>query len=59
MKEELNQIEKNQTWKLVPRPTNKNVIGTKWVFINNLNEDGHVVGNKVRLVCKGYTQIEG
>ena len=30
--EELDQIEKNKTWELVPRPTNKNVIGTKWVF---------------------------
>jgi hypothetical protein len=35
----LNQIEKNETWELVPRPTNKNVIGTKWVFRNKLNED--------------------
>jgi hypothetical protein len=31
MDEELNQIEKNDTWELVPRPKNKNVIGTKWV----------------------------
>jgi hypothetical protein len=29
MNEELDQIEKNQTWELVPRPKNKNVIGTK------------------------------
>ena len=29
MDEELDQIEKNDTWKLVPRPKNKNVIGTK------------------------------
>ncbi|MDF3686196.1 hypothetical protein, partial [Enterobacter hormaechei] len=32
MKEELDKIEKNETWKLVPRPKDKNVIGTKWVF---------------------------
>ena len=31
MNEELDQIEKNRTWELVPRPKNKNVIGTKWV----------------------------
>ena len=32
MKEEIVQIEKNKIWTLVPRPANKNVIGTKWVF---------------------------
>jgi hypothetical protein len=40
MDEELDQIEKNDTWELVPRPKNKNVIDTKWVFRNKLNEDG-------------------
>ena len=29
MKEELDQIEKNETWESVPRLANKNVIGTK------------------------------
>jgi hypothetical protein len=54
MDEELDQIYKNDTWELVPRPKNKNVIGTKWVFRNKLNEDGQVTRNKARLVCKGY-----
>jgi hypothetical protein len=55
----LDQIDKNVTWELVPRPKNKNVIGTKWVFRNKLNEDIHVTRNKARLVCKGYIQVEG
>jgi hypothetical protein len=59
MEEELHQIEKNETWELVPRPKNKNVIGTKWVFRNKLNEDGQVTRNKEILVCKGYAQVEG
>ena len=59
MNEELDQIEKNQTWELVPRPEGKNVIGTKWIFKNNLNEDGEVIRNETRLVCKGYAQVEG
>jgi hypothetical protein len=59
MNEELDQIEKNQTWELVPRPKNKNVIGTKWVYKNKMNKDGRVIRNKVILVCKGYAQVEG
>ena len=59
MNEELDQIEKNHTWELVPRPKDKNMIGTKWVFKNKLNEDGKVVRNKAILVCKGYAQVEG
>ena len=29
------------------------------MFRNKLNEDGQVTRNKVRLVCKGYEQVEG
>jgi hypothetical protein len=32
MDEELDHIEKNDTWELDPITKNKNVIGTKWVF---------------------------
>ena len=59
MEEEMSQIEKNETWELVPRPKDKNIIGTKWVFKNKMNEDGQIIRNKARLVCKGYSQIEG
>nr|XP_009794325.1 PREDICTED: uncharacterized protein LOC104241107 [Nicotiana sylvestris] len=40
MQEELDQFGKNQVWKLIPKPENVSVIGTKWVFRNKLNEDG-------------------
>jgi hypothetical protein len=44
---------------LVERPENYNVIGTKWVFRNRLNEDGMVIRNKARQVAQGYIQVEG
>eukprot|EP00253_Pinus_taeda_P003876 PITA_03876 len=59
MDEELEQIEKNNSWELVPRPKDKNVIGKKWIFKNKLNENGEVIRNKAILVCKGYAQQEG
>ena len=40
MDEELDQIEKNDTWELVTRSNDKNVIDTKWLYMNKLNEDG-------------------
>jgi hypothetical protein len=59
MNEELDQIEKSKTWDLVPRLNDKNLIGTKWVYRNKLNENGNIVRTKSRLVCKGYVQVEG
>ena len=59
MKEELNQFQRNDVWDLVPKPQDKNIIGTKWVFRNKLNEQGEVVRNKARLVAHGYSQQEG
>ena len=59
MNDELDQIEKNQTWELIPRTNGMNVIVTKWIFKNDFNEHGHVTRNKARLVCKGQAQVEG
>ncbi|KAK1379914.1 hypothetical protein POM88_026658 [Heracleum sosnowskyi] len=59
MQDELNQFEQQQVWKLVPRPKNKKVIGTRWVYRNKLDEDGIVTRNKARLVAQGYSQAEG
>ncbi|XP_075097893.1 uncharacterized protein LOC142175212 [Nicotiana tabacum] len=59
MQEELDRFEKNQMWKVVPKPANIAVIGTEWVFRNKLNEDGKVIRNKARQVAQSYLQEEG
>ena len=59
MKEELNQFEKSKCWTLVPLLKGHSIIGTKWVFINKLDEGGKVIRNKARLVAQGYNQQEG
>ncbi|XP_024965966.1 uncharacterized protein LOC112506178 [Cynara cardunculus var. scolymus] len=58
MQDELREFERNQVWRLVPRPKDKSIIGIKWVFLNKKDETGIVVRNKVRLVAKGYCQQE-
>ena len=59
MQEELNEFERNKVWTLVPRPKNRSVVGTKWVFRNKTDSDGIITRNKARLVAKGYSQYEG
>jgi hypothetical protein len=59
MHDELHQFTINDVWTLVPRPTEQNIIGTKWIFKNKTDEHGTVVQNKARLVAQGYTQIKG
>ena len=50
MEEEIKQIEKNITWTLVLRPEDKNVIDTKWVSRNKLDENGgHKEQGKISL----------
>ena len=54
MHEEVNQIKRNDVWQLVPYSKNMNIIGTKWMFKNKLDEHGLITGNRTRLVAKGY-----
>jgi len=43
----------------VPKPKDRTIIGTRWVFRNNLDEFKIVTRNKARLVVQGYNQEEG
>ena len=59
MQAELDMINKNETWQLVDRPTNRKVIGVRWVFKTKLNPDGSICKHKAKLVVKGYAQQYG
>ncbi|XP_060675559.1 uncharacterized mitochondrial protein AtMg00820-like [Ziziphus jujuba] len=52
----LQQVKKNDTWKLVDLPEGKDVIGLKWIYKPKYKEDGTILKYKVRLVAKGYSQ---
>jgi len=55
----LNQFALNEVWSLVPRTPEMNIIGTKWVYRNKMDEHGVITRNKARLVAKRYNQEEG
>ena len=50
---------KNNTWELVERPKENNVITCKWIFKVKRRADGTVDRYKSRLVAQGYSQEEG
>ena len=49
----------NDTWTLVERPKDKNVIPGKWVYKVKTKADGSLEKYKARYVAKGFKQIEG
>lgn len=59
MKLEIHALESNQTWELVPRPTNHHVVDCKWLFKVKYLPDGSIDRYKARLVAKGFTQTYG
>ena len=59
MVDEMQALDDNDTWDLVPLPTGKKAIGCRWGFSVKFNLDGSVVRLKVCLVAKGYAQSYG
>jgi hypothetical protein len=59
MKNEFNSLKKNKTWEIVDRPSDRKVIGCKWVLKTKFNSDGTIARRKARLVAKGYAQLPG
>ncbi|GAU50018.1 hypothetical protein TSUD_331710 [Trifolium subterraneum] len=59
MNEEIESIERNNTWELVDLPHGKKAIGVKWVYKVKLNPKGEITTHKARLVVKGFLQKEG
>lgn len=51
MGQELAALDFNPTWHLVARPTDRNVIGSRWVFKDKHKSNGDVERLKTRLVA--------
>ncbi|CAL2255213.1 unnamed protein product [Prunus armeniaca] len=59
MNVEMDALNNNKTWDLVPLPQGKKVVGCRWVFTLKHKADGSIDRYKARLVAKGYTQTYG
>ena len=58
MRDEFDALTQNNTWTLVPKPTNANVVFGKWVFRHKFHADGTLARYKARWVCRGFSQQE-
>jgi hypothetical protein len=59
MTEEYQSIMKNEVWEIVPRPKNKDVVSSRWLFKIKHATDGIIEKYKARFVARGFSQKEG
>ncbi|KAI5318095.1 hypothetical protein L3X38_037803 [Prunus dulcis] len=59
MTEEIQALDQQGTWTLVPSPPHTNIVGCKWIFKIKKNADGTISRYKARLVAQGFSQEYG
>ncbi|CAL1358977.1 unnamed protein product [Linum trigynum] len=59
MRVEMDALEENHTWDLVPREENMQVIGSRWVYNIKMHPDGAIERFKARVVAQGFKQEYG
>jgi len=59
MVEEFDSIVRNSVWEVVPRPADKSVVGSRWLYKVKHAADGSIEKHKARFVAKGFSQVEG
>ena len=59
MDEEIDSIERNNTWELMDLHKGKECIGVKWVYKTKFYAKGEIVTHKEILVAKGLSQQYG
>lgn len=59
MKEELQSMDHNEVYEVTKRPSNRKVVGCKWLYKKKKDQKGNTMRYKARLVAQGYTQQFG
>jgi hypothetical protein len=59
MTEEYQSIMQNDVWDVVPRPKEKYVVSSKWIYKTKHATDGSIEKYKAIFVARGFSQKEG
>jgi hypothetical protein len=59
MTKEYQSIMKNEVWEIIPRPKNKDVVSSRWLFKIKHATDGSIEKYKEIFVSHGFSQKEG
>jgi hypothetical protein len=59
MIEKYQSIMQNDVWDVVPRPKEKSVVSSKWIYKKKHKTDGNIEKYKARFVARGFSQKEG
>eukprot|EP00253_Pinus_taeda_P021942 PITA_21942 len=59
MVEEYNYIMVNDVWEVMPRPQDRSMVGSRWIYKIKYAADDSVEKYKAKFVAKGYAQKEG
>ncbi|KAA8915354.1 hypothetical protein TRICI_002503 [Trichomonascus ciferrii] len=55
----MNSLRDHGVGEYVPRPSDKNVVGNRWMFKLEYDNNGNIAKYNARFVCQGFTQEEG
>ena len=59
MVEEYDSIVQNSVWDVVPRPENKSVVSSYWLYKVKQAANGSVEKHRARFVAHGFSQVKG
>ena len=59
MVEEYESIVRNTAWEIVPRPVDKSLVCSRWIYKVKKAADGSVEKYKARFLARGFSHVEG
>ncbi len=59
MVEEYDYMMWNSVWDVIPRPGDKSVVTSRWIYKVKHADDDSIEKHKARFVARGFSQVEG